>query len=381
MEKLAEVQFLENWLSEHSSTLVKSLLEKKINLRVDQKQTTLASLSYRINAPLYCPVVAASRGTVIDIETLKVVSYSFTRFFNVTQQTNNSNFDWTNYRVEEKLDGSLLTLYPYKGKWFAASFSVATASGPVNKKGKKTFAQFFTEVYEKERLPYPSKEFIYVFELCSLENKVLIDYYEPHLNLLTVRCSKSFKELPEWRERKEFSEFHKPKLYKIDTHEPGCIRKLLEGMNKGETLTEEGLILVDKDNNRLKAKNIKFLQTHNHLNNGLVNIYELYLSGDLDEFVSYVPSFKKEAEEFYKKLSECRSVVNEGLSYARTLDVSIHERFKLLERFGSLRFLILEILNNFDSASTFDDYIEQTTSYKLKRLLSTTQTPTNQRND
>lgn len=377
MEKLPEVKFLEDWLSQHSGSLVESLLEKKINLRQDTEGTTLASLSYRINAPLNCPVVAASRGTVIDLETLKVVSYSFTRFVNVTQQTNNITFDWTNYRAEEKLDGSLLTLYPYKGKSYVASSSVPTAGGPVNNNTQKTFAELFKEVYKKECLPEPDSNFIYVFELCTLENKVLIDYEEPQLNLLTVRDKRSFKEIDEYRNKTDFKDFRKPKLYNINTQEPGCIRRVLEEMNKGSMLTQEGLILVDKNNNRLKAKNIKFLQIHNQLNNGLVDIYELYLSGDLDEFVSYVPAFKKEAEEFYAKLSSYRETVNTGLTFARKLHVSAHERFKFLERFGKLRFLILEILNNPQSFSTFDDFIEQTTSHKLKKLFKIAQTTTN----
>lgn len=377
MERLPEVKFLEDWLSQHSGSLVESLLEKKVNLRQDTEGTTLASLSYRINAPLNCPVVGASRGTVIDLETLKVVSYSFTRFANVTQQTNNITFDWKNYRVEEKLDGSLLTLYPYKGKWYVASSSTPRASGPVNKNSEKTFADLFKEVYKKENLPEPDNKFIYVFELCTLENKVLINYQEPQLNLLTVRDAVSFKEIDEYRSKPEFKHFRKPKLYNIDTQESGCIRKVLGEMNKGSALTQEGLILVDKNDNRLKAKNIKFLQIHNQLNNGLVDIYELYLNGDLDEFVSYVPAFKKEAEEFYNKLSAYRETVSAGLAFARRLHVSAHERFKLLERFGALRFIILEILNNPESFSTFDDFIEQTTSHKLKRLFKIAQTTAN----
>jgi len=78
----------------------------------------LLSLKYsQIDSPKYHPIVRLCRGTVIEDETYKIVARPFKRFYNVDEEPN-SKFVWgDDIACIEKVDGSLIIVYFYNGKW------------------------------------------------------------------------------------------------------------------------------------------------------------------------------------------------------------------------------------------------------------------------
>ena len=82
-------------------------------------------------SPMADAAVQEARGLILDEDdNWNVVSMSFTKFFNLEEQLA-AEIDWDSAVVEEKLDGSLMSLYWYDGAWQVQSSGTADASGPV----------------------------------------------------------------------------------------------------------------------------------------------------------------------------------------------------------------------------------------------------------
>jgi len=73
-------------------------------------------------------VVQECRGIVLDMDDdWAVVAYPYRKFFNYGERWAAS-VDWSSAAVVDKLDGSLATLYWYRGQWHVASSGVPDAS-------------------------------------------------------------------------------------------------------------------------------------------------------------------------------------------------------------------------------------------------------------
>jgi hypothetical protein len=80
-------------------------------------------------SPMAEPAVQDARGLILDeSDDWAVVSMSFRKFFNLGEPLA-ADLDWSSARVEEKLDGSLLVLYPYAGTWQVQTSGTPDAGG------------------------------------------------------------------------------------------------------------------------------------------------------------------------------------------------------------------------------------------------------------
>jgi hypothetical protein len=83
-------------------------------------------------------------GLILELDTWKVMSLAFKKFFN-SEEGNAHKIDWNTAKVLEKLDGSLIQVY-YDGfvdKWFAGTTGTAEGEGEVNNKLGTTFNDLF----------------------------------------------------------------------------------------------------------------------------------------------------------------------------------------------------------------------------------------------
>jgi hypothetical protein len=118
---------------------------------------------------------------VIDIDSLKIVSYPYNHFpkhdnrylfGNKSKKIPFVKFsfeiDWNTAIVYEKLDGHLVTLYYYKGEWQTSTKYSPDGSEEINN-SSISLSRLFWQLWEqsKYQLPDPSKERCYMFELCS----------------------------------------------------------------------------------------------------------------------------------------------------------------------------------------------------------------------
>ncbi|MEL6938228.1 MAG: RNA ligase, partial [Cyanobacteria bacterium J06598_1] len=93
-------------------------------------------------SPMEELVVQQCRGIILDeANDWAVVSYPYDKFFNYTEP-NAAPIDWSSATVQDKLDGSLMTLYFYKGEWQVQSSGTPDASGEVSL-CKFSFAELF----------------------------------------------------------------------------------------------------------------------------------------------------------------------------------------------------------------------------------------------
>ena len=91
----------------------------------------LVCFKYATEADFSDPLVCEARGIIIDVVKLVVVCWPFDKFFNVQEQYA-ADIDWNSARVLEKIDGSMIKLFWYKGAWrFATSSTCDAGNAPV----------------------------------------------------------------------------------------------------------------------------------------------------------------------------------------------------------------------------------------------------------
>jgi len=87
-----------------------------------------------------------SRGIVLDeSDNWKIISYPYNKFFNYGEK-NAAIIDWSSAKFFEKIDGSFMTLYFYKNKWYISSSSKPDATGRIGAKVVHPIIKFQTSI-------------------------------------------------------------------------------------------------------------------------------------------------------------------------------------------------------------------------------------------
>lgn len=269
----------------------------------------LVILNYsQIDSPKTNPIVRECRALVLTTDTHQVVAKSFDRFFNWGEVAEEmSSFDFSDFVVQSKEDGSLALLYHYDGHW------------RVNTRG--SFAQdkmeFQSFTWEQAvckalrmnsldeidaRLGYDLRGCTLVCEFCSPWNKVVRKYEQPVLYLLTAfgvggemdvgYCEKLAVQLDVLR----------PTLYQFTNIEQ--IQKFLQDQAAADP-TFEGVVMRDRHGHRWKVKSPTYLGLHRLRGEG-DNLYNpkhllpFVLAGEESELLAYFP---EAAEAFYRTKS------------------------------------------------------------------------------
>lgn len=140
--------------------------------------------------------------------------------------------------------------------------------------------------------PPEAQEHTFVFELTSPINRIVCKYDDFKLTLLAVRNIKTLKEdLPEkWISiGQDLKEVPIPKTYSFNN-----INHLLEIVNEWHPQEHEGVVLKDKNFNRIKIKNIQYT-IYNRMRDSLSTSYsgcvEVILIGKDDDVIPMVPEF------------------------------------------------------------------------------------------
>jgi len=241
-----------------------------------------------------------SRGIILEKGTWKVLSLAFRKFFN-SEEGNAHKIDWNTARVLEKLDGTLIQLYwdAHKGKWFAGTTGTAEGEGEVNNKNGTTFNDlFFQTVAEKYNLDLNrlDKKYCFVFELTTPYNIVVKPHGESSATLLTIRNLETLEEVCYEELLNHGSVLGLPvvKSFDLNAKNVGALLRTFENM----PWSEEGYVVVDGNNDRIKCKNPAYVAVH-HLKGKSAehNIITIVKSNEIEEFGSTFPERK---EELYK---------------------------------------------------------------------------------
>ena len=236
------------------------------------------------------PMVRESRGIILDrANDWRVISRPFDRFFNWGEIVLEDTFDWSSFVAQEKIDGSLMILYHYAGKWNVATKGSPAANGTVGD-NPFTFADLFWEIFHKEAYSTTANldpRATYLFELTSKYNRIVTTQLnnDGKLTLIGVRDTQTGIEFP--------VDLYRDGFDVVRSFPMTTIEEILLAAKELSPSQQEGFVLVDKNFNRIKVKSEKYVLIH-HLKNCLndIRIIELIRSGEDSELFAYFPDLK-----------------------------------------------------------------------------------------
>lgn len=266
----------------------------------------LVVLNYnQIESPKTHPIVIECRSLILNKYTLKVVSRSFDRFFNLGEALNVMPvIDWSKAEVYEKVDGSLIKIYHHNGNWQVATRGTAYAESDCMGYGI-TFRELvfkalgvdneedFQELMLRAHLDYNQT---YIFELTSVENRVVRHYSGYNLHFLASRYNDCVYHDEDYTSKEERLWLQSPDCIlsgKIKFAKRFNFTSEADAVDSAAQLKDldEGYIVYMDGVPVCKIKSPAYVAVHHLRGEGLnpKRISELVLSGEQDEYLKYFP--------------------------------------------------------------------------------------------
>ena len=296
--------------------------EQQLNDRFIRTSHTgnLVCFKYGMEADFSDPLVCEARGIIIDVVHQMVVCRPFDKFFNV-QERYAADIDWNTARVLEKIDGSLIKLYWYGGKWIYATSSTCDAR-EASVAGYKdiTYRDVIARADNYGKIPFDdlNKGYTYLFELVSPMTQVVIRYDNTTLYYLNARDNRTGEEKDH-----ELEGFRKPKSFPLKTIDE-CLEAAVE-LNKDpeSDVTDEGFVVVDGKHNRIKIKSTAYAALHRAVTNKVFTarrMTELFHQGaDLTKLAKDFPNEARIIKYYDWQFEEVMHKIREMAGYARIL--------------------------------------------------------------
>jgi T4 RnlA family RNA ligase len=243
----------------------------------------------QINSDFTKALVRECRGVILDSENnWNVVCRPFDKFFNLGEQLA-APIDWSTARIQEKLDGSLMTMYYYQDDWHVSSSGNPDAAGNVNA-WPMDFATLFWDTFQATKLhtKYLDTNFNYMFELTSPYNMVVVPHVESKLTLIGTR------HVPTGQ---EFNPAYAGQTFPLaSTYPLFSFEDVLASFDKLDGQRFEGYVVVDGAYNRVKVKHPQYVALH-HLKDSVgaspKRLVEIIRKNESEEFLTYFPEFKE----------------------------------------------------------------------------------------
>ncbi len=249
-------------------------------------------------------VARECRGLVLDSQNeWNLVARGFRRFFNAGEIRNEDHkFNWDNeVQCTHKEDGSFILLYFHNGWKINTRFSFAehaVSDSPL------TWTDLFKLGFDFTKATALNEEYTYVFELCSRYNKIVRDYAQPKVYLLTVFHGEmelnwyATQDIAKELGVESVDSFVAQDLFQVQAY----IAKIAE-----RDRTFEGIVVRDVFNNRLKVKSLFYIQLHRLNNNGnlasVKNLVPLIMAGAKAEIITYYPELTQQILEIEQKIA------------------------------------------------------------------------------
>ena len=240
-------------------------------------------------------IVQEARGLILEEKSWEVVRIGFTRFFNIGEE-DVDDIDWSDSIGTEKLDGTLIFIYYYKG-WHVGTRSTFDAEDALlNSSSFKSYKELFDFVaatrYPDFCIDNLDKQFTYCLELCSIYNQCVVIYNEPQLwHILTRSNNNTCREVD--------MEIGIPKPIKYICNSKEEYEKIVKNFDK----THEGIVVKDYNGRRVKIKTESYFELHKKACNGHINkakAIELIITGESSEFLSYFSQYR----DYFKNVSK-----------------------------------------------------------------------------
>ena len=291
--------YLTDWLYVNG---LEALSQYDIRVSSDDRFPGLYNLKYGILSDKSLPIVQACRGAVVEetADGFNLVAYAFDRFFNLGESLA-ADIDWSTAKVYEKYDGSLVKLFWNGVQWVVSTSGSVGGAGNVGS-SDETFEKLFWHTFRYMRYNAFDLDpnYCYVFELCTPENRIVVNYEEPMLRLLAVRDRANLlDELP-------LSEFVRS-FWVAESFDFGA-DGIVDAVNS-RGADHEGFIVCDAAGNRIKVKSDVYVQLHRVRGNGEPDFSTLYLNDDLEEFLLHFPDFGPRFQPLLDRLGDMNFMV------------------------------------------------------------------------
>ena len=321
---LAIVEYIKKYTLEKAISefnLVCKEYEHKVLLKYNQIESNMS-----------LPEVQDCRGLILEKHTWNVMSLAFRKFFN-SGETHAAKIDWDTAHILNKEDGTMIQVYWdwHKEVWFAATTGTAEGEGEVNNKYGTTFNELFWDTVISKytfNTCLLDKNHVYVFELTTPYNIVVTPHGESSAKLLAVRNRLTLKELSQVDLFMVSESLGIPlvKSYDLNVSNADELANTLIGM----PWSEEGYVVRDGNDNRVKIKNPAYLAVH-HLKGKTAehNIMTIIKTNELEEFASTFPDRKEELyrlKDGYDELVSKLESIWVELDEIRPSDASSEER-------------------------------------------------------
>ena len=246
------------------------------------------------------PIVNEARGIILNMSDLSVVSCGFAKFYNYGQlfhgERLDHEIDWDTAWAEEKIDGSIITVYWWNGSWRVktnGTINAETANIPYDHMdGISNFKQYFERAvlnyYESLESFYNSlrKDICYSFEVVGPNNKIVVKYEKIDVIFLGARIVSSMQEI-----KPESFGLKIPCVRKFRARSAEDIIKIVETFDH----EREGFVIVDANFNRIKIKSPEYCKVHGIRGEEgsftVAKAFSLILEGKEDDFSTLFPEF------------------------------------------------------------------------------------------
>ena len=252
----------------------------------------------QIDSPKLHDYTKECRSLVVEYSTLeerfRVVSRSFDRFFNLHET--DKTCDIPSCVAYEKIDGSLVSVFYYKGEWLYRTKSMIMPELEINDTGL-----LWKELIEST-IPLNSLTLLpantYIFEVVSPENRVVTKYEERGAYLLGIRENRSgdYIEVSEsTRDILKGCGVQLPKRFKFSSE------KDIEEFVNGLPDLQEGVVIYEDNVPILKVKSGAYLVAHRLRGETVINskrIMDLIFMNEQDEFLAIFPEYTEKFEKY-----------------------------------------------------------------------------------
>ena len=282
-------------------------------------------------------MVREARGFIIKKEghKYKLVCMPFTKFFCVGDPNAKNDLRKLYHRkewyIEEKIDGSLIKLFYDNGKW-----NVST-SGTINAKDAEVQFKMkdinnFKELFDyasKDKINYDrlDKQYTYMFELVSLENKVIVPYEIEDVYYLGRRNNYTLREIPYFEDEcigVEKCKRPKCRIVKVNKNPKKIMKELQKEVNSFTKEHEhfEGYVISDKSlKTRVKMKSTQYMELFFQKGNGIFSprkILLMILDQKDDDVLSSFPEYRPKFDMVRRALCIWLENVKNDLRYMDT---------------------------------------------------------------
>lgn len=355
-------------------------LTDELGIVVKHHPIGLTTLNYsQIDSPKTDPIVIECRSLILETETLKVVSRSFDRFFNLGEALNvMPTIDWANAEIFEKVDGSLIKIYCYKGTWLVATRSTVDAN--VECMG---FGITFKELVYRALNVSSDLEFqelcwnsvmrpdtTYIFELTCVENRVVKHYTGYNMTFLGARTVNGVY----------VSNDERAWIYTEDIHDQKSIGSRSkdakrfafnceqEAVHSAASLKDldEGYIVYQNGVPVCKIKSPAYVAIHHIKGEGLnpKRMSQLVISGEVEEYLTYFETDRTILQPYIDAYGELVYLMQYVLDMLG--EVEDQKEFALQAKNYNFSAVLFNARNK--GILTIDSFNQQRDSYKIDLL-------------